>query len=86
MLQRKKQEVEKNFKSKTLMEYLEKALQMFDKKSDQEKKTIIQSIIPEIIVHSDNRLELKVNSDPNGVAGWNHPHPRVAGASQRTNS
>jgi hypothetical protein len=40
----------------------------FDKKTDQQKKAIIQAIIPEVVIHADNKVELRINPDPAGRA------------------
>lgn len=71
----KKERIEKAFQHKTLKDYLEKAIKSFDKKSDLEKKALIQNVIPEIIIHPDNKIELRVNPDPGGKANWGENSP-----------
>ena len=56
----KKRLVTTEFKEKTIRNYIEKVLDGFEKKSNDKKKAIIQTLVPRIIVHSRNEIELKV--------------------------
>ena len=67
-----KDRVVKTFEKSTLEEYLERTLAHFDAKNDVEKKAIVQAIIPEIIIHADNSVELRVNPDSNGIVQRRH--------------
>jgi hypothetical protein len=46
---------------KTLQEKIRSAMVDFSKRCDLQKQQILQAIIPAIIVHPDNRLEMKIN-------------------------
>lgn len=51
-----------HFQEKTLQEYIKLAMEKFDKQSDQEKKRIIQAIIPSLVYHPvEKRLEIYIN-------------------------
>ena len=63
-LEASKKRVQESIEGKALEEHLNRVLKNFDKRSDFQKKRIIQAVVPEIIVHNDNRIELKVSLDP----------------------
>src|SRR5262249_31164181 len=44
-----------------LQEKMQRTLSDFSERCDLQKQQIIQTVIPKIIVHSDNRLEIKIN-------------------------
>ena len=55
-------------------------MEKFEEKNDLLKKAIIQAVIPGLIIHQDNTVELRVNPNPTGAA--NHrsgPFPRHGG-------
>jgi DNA invertase Pin-like site-specific DNA recombinase len=60
----RKDQVIRRFEGQTLESYLKLAMEKFDLKTDQQKKAMIQAVIPEIIVHADNSIELRLNPDP----------------------
>ncbi len=66
LLNEKKAQVETNLHHRTLKDYLQTALVKFEKKTDHQKKALIQAIVPEVVIHADNSVELKINPDPNG--------------------
>ena len=43
---------------------MEKAMVRFDEKSDLQKKRIVQAIVPEVVVNSEEEVTLMVNPDP----------------------
>ena len=65
-LRARKQRLKADLESRSLENYLQKAMEKFDTKSDLEKKRIVQSIIPEIIIKSDQEMVLMVNPAANG--------------------
>lgn len=77
-LENARTQAQENFKGKALEEQLNKVLRNFDQRSDFQKKRLIQMIVPEVIVHPDNKIELKVSLDPvtSGIRPTAHPTPR----------
>ena len=59
------------YREKTLQEKLAAALRSFSKRCDLQKQQIVQAIIPKIVVHNDNRLEIFINPlfDPTSNEG-----------------
>ena len=53
-----------DLQGRSLEEYLAKAMTKFDENSDLQKKRIVQAIVPEVIVNSEDELTLMVNPDP----------------------
>ncbi len=46
-----------------MREYLEELLENFDSQTDLNKRDIIQLIIPKVVVHKDNKLEIWIRRD-----------------------
>lgn len=63
-----KDHIQKNIEHKTLEDFLDHAMKGFDKMDRLQQKLLIQAIIPEIVVHPGNKIELRLNPDPNGKA------------------
>jgi len=63
----KKEQVISKFQNRTVDDYVQRVMEHFDKKDDLQKKAIIQAVIPEIVIHADNSVELRVNPDPSGA-------------------
>ena len=53
-----------DLQGRSLEDYLGKAMTKFDEKSDLQKKRIVQAIVPEVIVNSEEELTLMLNPDP----------------------
>lgn len=66
VLEAKRHWVNTELREQTLQSYFKQVMAHFDQKSDVQKRRIIQTIIPEAIIHDDDRLELRVNADVNG--------------------
>ena len=64
----KKEKLTTRFRGKIVRDYLDLIMSRFDEKSDQQKKTIIQAIIPKITVHSGRKLTLTIQSDLGGIS------------------
>ena len=62
-LQRSKAQISEQRGVKSLQDYIGLALKDFKQKNDHIQKQIIQSLIPKIILHPDQKLELQVNLD-----------------------
>ncbi len=60
-LNQKRTIILEEYKEKTLQEKLVAVLNSFSKRCDLQKQKIIQMIIPKIVVHGDNRLEVFIN-------------------------
>ena len=71
-LEDKKKHILDRLQVLTLQDYLRSTIQQFGRKTEAEKKVCVQAIIPEIIIHQDNSVELRINPDPNGSAPVNY--------------
>ncbi len=56
----KKRIVTKEFKEKSIRNYIERVLDGFEKKTNEKKKQILQTLVPRIVVHSKSNIEMKV--------------------------
>jgi hypothetical protein len=65
-LEHKKMVAKDKFENSTLPEFLEKTVKHFDKLADAEKKKIIQTIIPRIVIDPEktNQIQIFINPDP----------------------
>ncbi len=70
-LEHRKLALKEHFEKKTLQEKIRQALSNFSKRCDLQKQQIIQAIIPKVIIHPDNKLEIVINplfrDTPEGV-------------------
>ena len=62
----KRQTIKERFENSTAQDWLKRVFSKFDGESGLRKKRLVQMIVPEVILHQDNRLELRVNPDPSG--------------------
>ena len=60
-LESRKLALRKHFEKTTLQEKIRQALSNFTKRCDLQKQQIIQAIIPKIIIHPNNKLEIVIN-------------------------
>ncbi len=60
-LEARKNSMTERHEEKFLQEKMRRAMSDFSKRCDRQKQQIIQAIIPKIIVHPNNRLEIKIN-------------------------
>ena len=60
-LQGQKSNLKEHYQEKALKEKMAEALADFSKRCNLQKQQIIQAIVPKIIVHGNNRLEIKIN-------------------------
>ena len=60
-LEQRKEILEECYEEGALQEKMKIALADFSKRCDLQKQQIIRAIVPKIIVHSDNRLEIQIN-------------------------
>jgi hypothetical protein len=60
-LKREREVMSERVQVSQLSEHLKLALRKFEAGNSEIKKRIIQAIVPSVVVHQDNRLELKIN-------------------------
>ena len=60
-LESRKLALREHFEKTTLQEKIRQALSNFSKRCDLQKQQIIQAIIPKIVIHPDNKLEIVIN-------------------------
>ena len=76
-LEFQKAKIEQMFTNSTAQEFINGTIRHFDKKAPIEQRRIIQTLIPEVILHEDKRLELRINPDPLGChSGGEKVRPR----------
>lgn len=73
----RKKEIADTFENVTVVDFMKKSLKHFDQKTDLEKRQLIKAIIPEIIVHPENKLELRIVADPNGSVSCHSGEQKV---------
>jgi DNA invertase Pin-like site-specific DNA recombinase len=82
-LESRKSSMSERHEKTILQDKMRRAMSDFSKRCDRQKQQIIQAIIPKIIVHPNNRLEIKIN--PLFMKSKNDKGP-LSGAPERFNS
>ena len=63
----RKEKLAKQFRGETIQNYIRRAFDHLDQKTDLQKRMMIQAIIPQIIFHpAERKLEMRINPDPRG--------------------
>lgn len=68
-LEQHRQALKDCFETDKVKKYLKLVLDEFDKRCDLQKKQIIQALVPKIVIHMDNRLEIFLNPISGGDGG-----------------